>query len=157
MKLNEAQITKTLSQFRAQVLAAAAREMSQSQAGEVFVSRALRQPEARAAFSLVLKLRRFRTFERERDFALDRAIGTSRDGRHRRRTTSTPPRSATRGVRSGGARLLPRSPTETLHFSEMSSRTSAILLLNCRYPGPSTKRIAQRAWDIVSFGTRCPR
>jgi hypothetical protein len=40
----------------------------------------LREPEARAAFCLVLKLRRFETLKRERDFAFDRAIGTSERG-----------------------------------------------------------------------------
>jgi hypothetical protein len=68
----------------------------------------LREPEARAAFCPNLKLRRFETLERERDFAFDRAIGTSEMGD----TIVAPPRPRPGQQTTGSA--LRRSPAASV-------------------------------------------
>jgi hypothetical protein len=50
----------------------------------------LRELDTRAAFCLVLKLRRFEPLERGRDFAFDRAMGTSEMGDDRVLTQPSP-------------------------------------------------------------------
>jgi hypothetical protein len=117
----------------------------------------LRELDTRAAFCLVLKLRRLETLERERDFAFDRGIGTSEMGD----TIVGPPG--------------PRSGQRPAGFGPEAHASASVTNSNAPFPrevqqnmsnlvaqlplsrANSTKRIAQRAWVIVSFGTRCPR
>ena len=77
----------------------------------------------RPAFRFDFPLGAFAGFERELGFGLDLDIRTSKVGDTMSRTTSTPQRPATRGVRSGS--VYPRfpSPTATLHLDQKSSRT----------------------------------
>jgi len=75
----------------------------------------------------VFDLKRFAGFVRGLGLVLG-AMWTSEVGDTISRTTSTPPRRAARGVRSGGAHAPPLS-TSTLHSQQESSETRAILLL----------------------------
>src|SRR6516165_6739897 len=59
---------------------------------------------------------------------LDLAMKNLRGRRHHRRTTLTPPRSATRGVRSSGAATAPPASPATLHSQQKSSPTSSNLV-----------------------------
>ena len=83
----------------------------------------LLKADTRPAFRFDFPLGAFAGFERELGFGLDLDIRTSKVGDTMSRTTSTPQRQATRGVRSGS--IYPRfpSPTATLHLDQKSSRT----------------------------------
>src|SRR6516162_8254375 len=62
------------------------------------------------------------------DLVLDLAIKILRGRRHHRRTTSTPLRSATRGVRSQGATAASPASPATLRSQQKSSPTSSNLV-----------------------------
>src|SRR6516164_9239715 len=76
----------------------------------------------------VFDLSRFAGLVRGLGLVLDHAIKDLRNRRHYRRTTSTPLRSATRGVRSSGAATAPPASTTTLRSQQKSSPTSSNLV-----------------------------
>src|SRR6516225_6549797 len=69
------------------------------------------------------------------DVALNLAIRDLRGRRHHRRTTSTPLRSANRGVRSQDAAAAPPASTATLRSQQKSSPISGNLVLDVRFRG----------------------
>src|SRR5262249_53629546 len=84
--------------------------------------------DAVCVFFFVFDLGRFAGLVRGLGLLLDLAIKDLRGRRHYRRTTSTPLRSATRGVRSSGAATAPPASTATLRSQQKSSPTSSNLV-----------------------------
>jgi hypothetical protein len=84
--------------------------------------------DTRPAFRFDFLFGIFAGFKRALGFAVDRVMKDFRSGRHHRRTTSTPLRPATRGVRSRSACALLPSPTATLHSPQKSSKNLSNLV-----------------------------
>src|SRR6516165_3075373 len=98
---------------------------------------------------VVFDLSRFAGLVRGLGLVLDLAIKDLRNRRHYRRTTSTPLRSATRGVRSSGAATAPPASTTTLRSQQKSSPTSSNLVArssgkNPRSGSQQDQRFVQR-------------
>src|SRR6516164_13788 len=84
--------------------------------------------DARCVFFFVFDSSCFAGLVRGLGVVLDLAIEDLRGRRHHRRTTSTPLRSATRGVRSQGAATAPPASPATLRSQQKSSPTSSNLV-----------------------------
>ena len=80
------------------------------------------------ALFLVFDLSCFAGLVRGLGLVLNLAMKDPRGRRHHRRTTSTPLRSATRGVRSQGAATAPSASPATLRSQQKSSPTSSNLV-----------------------------
>src|SRR6516165_10550093 len=84
--------------------------------------------DAVCVFFFVFDLSCFAGLVRGFGIVLNLAIKDLRGRRHHRRTTSTPLRSATRGVRSQGAATAPPASPATLRSQQKSSPTSSNLV-----------------------------
>src|SRR6516165_12023659 len=84
--------------------------------------------DAVCEFFFVFDLSCFAGLVRGLGLVLDLAMTDLRGRRHHRRTTSTPLRSATRGVRSRGAATAPPASPATLRSQQKSSPTSSNLV-----------------------------